>query len=237
LPFSGRYADADPVFTPDGARVYFISQRPVGEGEPPRDDWDLWLVDRTEDGWGEPVWLGLPVNSEAIDVYPSVAADGTLYFSSGREGGRGRNDLYRTRFENGAWTEPENLPGAINSEFSEGDLTVAPDQSWIVFASSGRPDSRGQGDLYVSFRGPDGTWGEPRNLGDRVNSRWTEYCPSLTPDGRFLFFTSYRVEREDPSTEPLTYAEIARLYDSPQSGQGDVYWIAFSLADEPEGPR
>lgn len=232
LPFSGRYGDADPAYSPDGERIYFISQRPPSGEGPPRDNWDLWSVDRTSDGWGEPEHLGEPVNSDAIDVYPSLAADGTLYFSSGREGGRGRNDIYRTRFENGAWTEPENLGDGINTEYSEGDLFVAPDQGYIVFVSGGRPDSVGQGDLYVSFRMPDGSWSEGRNLGETVNSRWTEYCPVVSRDGRYLFFTSYRVVREDPSPEPLTYERIRGLYDEPQSGHGDIYWVDAAVIEE-----
>jgi len=231
LPFSGRYADADPAFAPDGSGVLFISMRPPeGEG-PPREDWDLWVVERTASSWGEPRNFGAPINTDEMEVYPSVAADGTLYFSSGRPGGLGRNDLYRSRFVDGSWTEPENLGAPINTEFSEGDLCVAPDQSFIVFVSSGRPDSLGAGDLYVSFRAEDGTWSPAINLGEEINSRWTEYCPSLSPDGKYLFFTSYRVIRDEPSATPLTYDEIQRAYSVPQAGMGDIYWVDARVLD------
>jgi Tol biopolymer transport system component len=233
LPFSGRYSDADPAFAPDGNRIYFISMRPLeGEG-PPREnwDWDLWAVDRTADGWGEPWNLGAPVNTDAMEVYPSVAADGTLYFSSGRPGGQGENDIYRSRIVDGEFGEPENLGDAINSEHSEGDLFIAPDESYIVFVSSGRPDSIGRGDLYVSFRDEDGAWTPAINLGEGVNSRWTEYCPSVSPGGKYLFFTSYRVVREEPSATPLTYEEIQSAYVTPQSGMGDVYWVDAAVLE------
>lgn len=229
LPFSGRYADADPAFAPGGDRLYFISMRPPdGEG-PPREDWDLWAVERTESGWGEPWNLGAPVNTDSLEVYPSVAADGTLYFSSGRPGGLGKNDLYRSRFVDGGWTDPENLGAPINTEFSEGDLFVASDESYIVFVSSGRPDSLGGGDLYVSFRAESGAWSPAVNLGETINSRWTEYCPSVSPDGKYLFFTSYRVVRDEPSATPLTYDEIQQAYVTPQGGMGDVYWVDAAI--------
>ena len=231
LPFSGRYNDADPAFAPDGNRLFFISMRPTGGEGPPREDWDIWFVDRTEAGWGEPWNPGAPVNTEHLEVYPSVAADGTLYFSSGRPGGLGQNDLYRSRLVNGEYAEPENLGGPINTEQSEGDLFVAPDESYIVFVSSGRPDSLGRGDLYVSFRAEDGSWSPAINLGEEVNSRWTEYCPSVSPDGKYLFFTSYRVVRDDSSAAPLTYDEIQRAYQLPQSGMGDVYWIDAAILE------
>lgn len=231
LPFSGSYSDADPAFAPDGNRIYFISMRPLeGEG-PPREDWDLWAVERTESGWGEPWNLGPPVNTDSLEVYPSVAADGTLYFSSGRPGGLGQNDIYRSRLVDGAFSEPENLGEAINSEHSEGDLFIAPDESYIVFVSSGRPDSLGRGDLYVSFHAEDGTWSPAINLGQEINSRWTEYCPSVSPDGKYLFFTSYRVAREEPSATPLTYEEIQSAYVTPRGGMGDVYWVDAAILD------
>jgi Tol biopolymer transport system component len=231
LAFSGRYSDADPAYAPDGNRLYFISMRPrEGEG-PPREDWDIWAVERTETGWGEPWNLGAPVNTDSQEVYPSVAADGTLYFSSGRTGGLGKNDIYRSRLVDGSFSEPENPGATINTEHSEGDLFIAPDESYIVFVSSGRPDSLGHGDLYVSFRAEDGTWSPAVNLGEGINSRWTEYCPSVSPDGDYLFFTSYRVAREEPSETPLTYEEIQRAYVTPQSGMGDVYWVDAAVLD------
>jgi Tol biopolymer transport system component len=205
--------------------------RPVDEASPPREDWDLWAVDRTESGWSKPRNLGAPVNTDSAEVYPSVAADGTLYFSSGRPGGLGKNDIYRSRVIDGVFTDPENLGEAINTEHSEGDLFIAPDESYIVFVSSGRPDGIGRGDLYVSFRVEGGTWSPAINLGEEVNSRWTEYCPSVSPDGKYLFFTSYRVMRDEPSAPPLTYDEIQLAYVTPQSGMGDVYWVDAAILD------
>ena len=71
------------------------------------------------------------------------------------------------------------------------DPFIAPDQSWLIFASE-RPGGYGAADLYVSFRRPDGTWGEPKNLGPSVNTAGSEYTPMLSPDGRYLFFTRGR---------------------------------------------
>jgi len=80
--FSGTHSDIDPSFSPDGRRLYFSSIRPV-DGVA-RADIDLWMVERTAGGWGEPVHLGAQVNSPGSDeLYPSVSADGTLYFASG----------------------------------------------------------------------------------------------------------------------------------------------------------
>jgi hypothetical protein len=92
------------MVSPDGARLFFISKRP------PEDDFDIWVVERSGNGWGEPRNLGAPVNTEGDELCPSAASDGTLYFSScGRTDSRGRCDLYRARFRDGQYLEPENL--------------------------------------------------------------------------------------------------------------------------------
>ncbi len=193
--FSGRYPDFDPIVSPDGSQLFFISKRP-------RTDFDIWVVDRAGDGWGEPRNLGAPVNGDGDELYPSVASDGTLYFSScGRKDSRGRCDLYRARFRDGRYLQPENLGEPVNTPASETDAYVAPDQSYLIFAAYGRPDAAGDGDLYVShFR--DGAWTAPRPLGPQINTAAREYCPIVSPDGHFFYFTRQ------------------------QNGLGDVYRVA-----------
>jgi hypothetical protein len=87
LPFSGQYNDADPALSPDGTTLYFASSRPMAAGAPEK-DWDIWAAERTANGWGQPRRLDAPVNSQAMEVYPSVTANGTLYFSSSRHESR-----------------------------------------------------------------------------------------------------------------------------------------------------
>jgi Tol biopolymer transport system component len=218
-PFSGRYSDYDPFFAPDGSRLFFISNRPVS-GTARRRDFDIWVVERAGGGWGEPRDLGAPVDTDRNEYYPSVAADGTLYFSTDRQGGRGGFDLYRSRFVDGKFAEPENL-GDANTQFSEIDSYVAPDQSFIVFASYGRPDSLGGGDLYVSVnRG--GKWSPAVNLGAPINSAAREYCPAGSPDGRYFYFTSERGFADDPPPKPFTYAELEARLRGVLNGRGNV---------------
>ena len=168
-PFSGRYSDADPFITADGKKFYFISYRPI-PGKTTR-DLDIWVMDKTENGWNEPRNLGKPVNSDANEWYPTLATDGTLYFGSGRAGGSGATDIYRSRFSSGNYAEPENLGSAINTEFDEYEPLIAPDQSYLIFMAAGRPDSNSRsGDLFLSYR-KDGTWTKATNLGNQLPSR------------------------------------------------------------------
>ena len=113
-----------------------------------------------------------------------------MYFASSREGNLGEKDLYYSTVKNGQFTEPVHLGESINSEHGEGDTYVSPDESYLIISSWGRPDSHGRGDLYISFKNKDGTWSKLKNMGDTINTTATEYCPVVSPDGKYLFFTS-----------------------------------------------
>lgn len=225
--FSGRYGDADPMISPDGSRLFFLSRRPAPARAPGRGDFDIWYLDRVGDGWGEPQHV--PTASGPQDEhYAMAAADGTLYIAAIRPEGHGRGDLYRVPVVNGRYGEPVNLGPGINSEFHDTTPYVAPDQSYIIFSSWGRQDGNGPaGDLYISFRQND-SWSTPRNLGPMVNSGRTEYCPVVSHDGQYLYFASERGFADAPLTERLTTAELRRLLGGAGNGLGDTYRIEMS---------
>ena len=206
--FSTSYSNVDMAVSHDGKRMFYGSNRPLSGQGAAEDGFDIWAVDRTNGGWGEPQNLGPLVNSGQHQIYPTVTIDGTLYFQSRRDGGIGGSDLYRSRLVDGEYTKPENLGRAINTETNEGDVLIAPDESFLIVSASGRPDSLGRSDLYISFRSQDGTWSQANNMGPTINSEATEYCPMLSPDGKYLFFTSTR------------------------SGDGDIYWVDAGVIEE-----
>lgn len=183
--FSGEFSDIDPFVTPDGSRLFFSSIRPVN-GET-RDDIDLWMVERSDDGWSEPIHLGLEVNSEVDDLYPSVAADGTLYFASDRSGGEGAWDIYRSTPAGDSYGPADNLGAPVNSSVWEYNPTISADGTLLLFASLTRSGGAGAGDLWVS-EATNGRWQTPTSLGAPVNSSADEYHPSLSPDGERLYF-------------------------------------------------
>ena len=89
-PFSGQYSDYDPFVTPDGSRLLWISNRPVDGKE--KEDYDIWMVEKKDRGLGLAGSPRRPDDTNAEEFYPSVAANGTLYFSSTRPGGKGRGE-------------------------------------------------------------------------------------------------------------------------------------------------
>jgi Tol biopolymer transport system component len=223
-PFSGRYSDADPFITADGKKFYFISTRPV-PGKSTR-DLDIWVMDKTENGWSEPRNLGQTVNSDANEWFPTFASDGTLYFGSGRTGGRGATDIYRSQFVNGHYGEPENLGSAINTEFDEYEPLIAPDQSFLIFMAARRPDGIARsGDLFISYR-QDGSWTKATNLGNEINSPREEYSPVISPDGKYFFFSSTR--GRTPPDKRMSYEDLTGWLRGTRNGLGDIYQMDLS---------
>jgi hypothetical protein len=191
--FSGAWwSDRAARPSPDGRRLYFASNRPLpGEREHDPRDYDIWVAERDDDAWGPPRPVPAPVSTRAPEYHPSPTASGALYFASfDRPGGRGRSDLYVAREEGDGWWVAPLGPG-INTQHSEPDVFVDPAERYMVVASTGRPDAVGGDDLYISVR-RDGAWSPLIHLGPPINSEAYEYGPFVSPDGRWLWFTSHR---------------------------------------------
>jgi hypothetical protein len=159
-----------------------------------------------------------------MEVYPSLAGNGTLYFSSSRPIGAKAGGIFRAVPAAGLYPNVEVFDEQIVSEYGGGDVFIAPDERTIIF-SSNRAGGYGNSDLYVSFRSGNGDWTAPQNLGPTINSPYQEYCPSLSPDGKYFFFSSYK--RPDDATLPAMRSlnDILQIYQRPYNGAGDVYWV------------
>ncbi len=225
-PFSGKYRDWDINFSPDGKRLFFNSKRPLSGFGEPKSDPDIWVVDKDKDGhWGDPQNLGAPVNTSFVDGYATAASNGTLYFHSNRGSKTNNTDIYFSRLKNGKYSEPENIGREINSEYPEWDACIAPDESYLIFASLNRPDTYGGSDLYICYRTKNDSWTEAKNMGDGINSPGGEICPTLSPDGKYLFFTSSRNLTNSYSENPISYETKMKILNSSGNGSMDIYWV------------
>lgn len=132
---SDAYNVMHPAMSPDGKYLYFASDMPGGEGGT-----DLYFSELEATGWSIPVNMGKAVNSEANELFPTIASNGKLYFSSNREGGMGKLDIYSTPVLGKKWGRPEALPQPMNSPGNDiGYASFATDRSG--FFSSDRDGS------------------------------------------------------------------------------------------------
>jgi Tol biopolymer transport system component len=222
--FSGQYTDTDPCLSPDGTKLFFVSRRSV-TGATPKADADIWMVERTSIGWSEAHHLDAPVNSESQETSPALTADGTLYFSSNRAGGKGAADIYRSRIVEGKYTTPENLGETVNTPSPELQVFVTPDERVLIFAGAGRADSQGGIDLYLSLW-RNGAWSKASNLGNKINSTGADTAPRISPDGRYFFWASTRgYGFADQQEKRLTYRELSNRLRSARNSLGDIYQI------------
>jgi Tol biopolymer transport system component len=156
------------------------------------------MVERTAQGWSDPIHLGPEVNSDGDELYHSASADGTLYFASGPPApAAGKHyDIYRARASGRGFSAREALGAAINTTPAPGDAgpqaawdfnpEISADGTLLVFTSL-RPGGHGLGDLYAS-RLVAGQWSRAKNLGSSVNTAADEYHPTLSRDGKELYF-------------------------------------------------
>jgi WD40-like Beta Propeller Repeat len=226
-PFSGWYDDTAPFLTADGSKLYFASNRPASSGGSPQSHMDLWVVERTDGTWGPARPLSAAINGPGNETSVSVAADGTIYFSSDRPGGQGGLDLYRCSMAGGKPGKVENLGPTVNTPENEIDPRLAADGSFLIFASRGHRDGIGGYDLCVSK--PTGsTWAAAENLGGRINSVRDDFGPCLAPGGKYLFWTSTRSFADVVPERAWQYPELLGRIRMAKNGLGDIYQLELS---------
>jgi hypothetical protein len=207
LPFVDEYQVGDFTIAPDGKTLVFASNLLIKEIGSEGEGGNIWLVEKTATGWGEPRPIGAPINTKYHDSYPSMAANRNLYFFSRKPGGFGQSDLYISEYKNGRYRTPMNLGSRFNTEHHEWDTYIAPDESYMIYCSM-MPGGLGGDDLYITFRQSDGNWSDPVHMGKDINTEKSENRPYVSPDGKYLFYTSSI------------------------RGNRDIYWVDTKVFDE-----
>ncbi len=187
---SPTYGLNDPMLSPDQQRLFFISQMPNTKNDSTQDH-DIYFAERIENGWSVPKNIGPPISlPDVSEYYISFTQEGHMYFSSDRDARYHRDfNIYRSALKDGQYQKPEILPEDINTGHYEADVFIAPNESYIIFASS-RKGVYGQIDLFIALKDKNGSWGKARNLGPEINTPGPEYCPFVSADGKYLFYTS-----------------------------------------------
>lgn len=135
-----------------------------------------------------------PLNTFQLQYFPVLTADGEQILFTKRDGigNNHKEDIFMAFVSpDGDWSKPQGIAETINSPYNEGTCTVTADGNILIYTSCDAPDSQGSCDLYIAYK-LNGRWQRPKNMGKNVNSRSWDSQPSLSADGRILFFSSNR---------------------------------------------
>lgn len=172
--FSEEYPRAfEPHVTPDGGKMYF------GNGP------EIWVMEREQNGWG-------PASAWGPGMYATTDGEGNLYVT---DISRGEDaDIVMAKPGKDGRADPVPLGGEVNSKYSDAHPCIAPDGTFLIFDSRrpGAVGGEGDGDFWVCFRRDDGSWTDAVNVGEPINTPGDELCATVSPDGKYLFYTSRR---------------------------------------------
>jgi len=171
-----------PLFSADGNTMYFGKE----------------YRERTDTGWSELKSLGEFLKDMAHGM--SISSKGTYYFGFYENGDHGYGSIRYSRLIDGKRENPVKMSKEINTGKDIAHPLIAPDESYLIWDVV-REDGYGQADIYISFRAKDGSWLPAINMGNKINTELQESAPSVTPDGKYFFFTrGYWEVKEDGST-------------------------------------
>lgn len=193
---NSEFAEYGPVITPEEESIIFTYRGKESMGglvdglnnPDPNGDYneDILMSKKTGGVWQKPERLSA-LTTVGNDAAIALSPDGSKLFIFKSEGENG--DIYVSKRESGKYGAAEKLKGEVNSNFWEGSLSISTDQKKLYFASN-RPGGIGGKDLYVATQNDDGSWGNVKNLGDKINTKYDEDAPFISPDSRVLVFSS-----------------------------------------------
>ena len=179
-----------PVLTADEQTLVFTRNKRRAGGADMQEDF---YISFAKDGnWLPAMNLGRPINTDDNEGAQTITADGKQLFFIGcnrKRTGLGSCDIYRSLRNGKNWREPENLGSPVNSSKWESQPSVSADGKTLYFVSN-RGGGEGGMDIWVTHLAPNGKWTNPRNLGDVINTPFSEETPFIHPDGKTLYFTS-----------------------------------------------
>lgn len=190
--------EAQPFVSSNGKRIYFTALNSDLSYN------KIWYVNRLKNSWGNAVELESPINDDQV-FFPNQSANGDLYYFN-----ISKMKTFYAAYSNG------DFPKVKEVEIEPGfhHAFISPSQDYLVAAGRNKEDeSRNHNDIYVLFKEQDGTWSKPINLGGAVNSYVNEKVPTITSDGKYMFFS--RDEEDETanvywvSTEVITELKTA----------------------------
>lgn len=188
-----KFNEYGAVISADESVIVFTARRDDSQGgkiDPQLNEHfeDLYIAYKQENGtWSKAENLGDNVNSSDHDAVSAISADGQRFiiYLGKKNGG----DLYESILTGSEWSKPEPLGKNINTDAHESSAAYSPDGNAMYFVSN-KDGGFGDHDIYVSYLDEKGRWGEAKNLGPIINTKYKEEGVYMHPDGKTLYFSS-----------------------------------------------
>jgi tetratricopeptide (TPR) repeat protein len=200
---NSSFNDYAPVLIKNGKEIYFTSRRENTTGGKNNPDDEQYFEDNYRAVWNENSnqWDSVSnslerINSQGFDCISYLTQDGlkglmtqnttaTSYKETTKS-----SDICEISFSNkGKWQSPKIIDNkSINTEFFDGAATMTSDGNYMYFVSD-RKANKSKTDIYVVAK-EGNKWGEAKLVSDSINTPYRETTPFITPDNRFLFFSS-----------------------------------------------
>lgn len=212
----------NPFLSIDGKRLYFFvvyfgvnRNKVIKNGVSPSlsigyINSESFVIEKQDNGWSKPQSVNLVTN--IADSHPdqlTFTSDGTVYFIAGHGPSiNNTTSIFKSKLKNGNYLPADSLPACINSPSLDWTPYIARDDSYLIF-SSNRHNSNDAGDLYISFHDINADiWSEPINMGEPINTWAQERFPTVSPDGKYLFFTRWT-----------------------ENNHMDIFWVSAKIID------
>lgn len=178
-----KAGEMHPFVNPSGTMIHFAAHDPFTLPHH-KSSVKSWYVERSENSWSDAKQLDSPVNDDLV-FYSNEAKNGDLFYTN-----VSKRKMYYAPKKNDKYYEVHELGIEGFHGF------ISPSQDYLVVNARNKEDNQRKSDIYVYFKKKNGGWSKAINLGSEVNSNYAETCPSITPDGKYLFFGRYNEERE-----------------------------------------
>ena len=172
-----------------------IAGKPILDPSASEYNQDIWIASIVNDTVTNSMHPGYPLNNALTNslVSTGMTTDDYVIINQFFEDGSMYAGFSRTRIaEDGSHSFPQPMhiyEFDVNS--SDVNLTMTP-FGHVLILSLERSDSRGYKDLFVSFYVRENVWSAPINMGDQINTEFQETTPHISPNKRFLYFSSNR---------------------------------------------
>jgi hypothetical protein len=181
-------SEMEPHVTFNGERIYFTAFNSGG--------YKIWFVTRLDGIWSTAEMLNSPINSDNV-MYPNTEVNGDIYYTN-----LSKLKMFYSKYQDGKYPEVFEVGNVYGL-----NGFIDPLKRFMLLDAPKENNSSKDRDIYVCFRNIDSTWTKPINLGKEVNTIYNETCASVSPDGKYLFFSRY----------------------NETSGLPNIYWVSSEI--------